>query len=63
MPGGVRIELRDSDGVRDALARLAELERECCPFLELTVEPLDGLIALTVTAPPDAQPIVAELLT
>jgi len=58
----MRVELRDIDGVRDALGRLVQLERECCPFLELTVEDADDLVALTVTAPPEAQPILAELL-
>jgi MerR family transcriptional regulator, copper efflux regulator len=61
--GGMRVELRDSEGVRDALGRLVELERECCPFLALTVEDDGELVALTVTAPPEAQPIVAELLS
>ena len=59
----MRVELRDTDGVRDAVGRLVELERQCCPFLELTVEDAGELVALTVTAPPEAQPIVAELLS
>ncbi len=63
MPGGRRVEFRNGEGVRAALDRLVELERECCPFLELTVEDGDELVALTVTAPPEAQPIVAELLS
>lgn len=62
VPGGMRVDFRNAEGVQDALSRLVELERECCPFLELTVEHADDLVVLTVTAPPEAQPIVAQLL-
>jgi hypothetical protein len=61
--GGMRVEFRPDGDVRDRLTRLVELERECCPFLELTIDETgDGRLALTATGPPDAEPIVRELL-
>jgi MerR family transcriptional regulator, copper efflux regulator len=63
VPGGMRIELRSDDDVRADLIRLVGLERECCPFLDLTIDDAGGELALTVTAPPEAQPVVEELLS
>jgi hypothetical protein len=61
--GGMRVERRPESNIRAELARLVELERECCPFLELTIEETkEGALALSVTAPTDAEGIVKELL-
>ena len=62
VPGGIRVEL--TGDVRSELIRLVELERECCPFLELVVEEsAAGGLVLTATAPPDAEALVDELLS
>jgi hypothetical protein len=60
--GGMRVGLAPVAGVRSELERLVEAERACCPFLELALEETTAGLVLTVTAPPDAEPIVQELL-
>jgi hypothetical protein len=63
VPNGMRVELRPDDDARAELARLVELERECCPFLELTIDDESSQLALTVTGPPEAEPVVSGLLS
>jgi hypothetical protein len=60
---GMRVELRSDDDIRAELTRLVELERECCPFLEMTIDDERGELVLTVTGPPEAGPIVEQLLS
>jgi MerR family copper efflux transcriptional regulator len=57
---GLRIALRD-DSVGTELDGLMAAERECCPFMSMHVERVDGVLTLTVTAPAEAQPLLAEL--
>ena len=45
-------------GVAKELDDLVAAERECCPFLTLTLAPEDGGIVLDVVAPDAARPIV-----
>jgi hypothetical protein len=61
-PGGVRIELRASPGVRPELERLIAAERNCCPFMTMSVETTDDqVLVLAVTAPAPAAPIIKRL--
>jgi hypothetical protein len=61
-PGGVRIELRASPGVRRELERLVAAERDCCPFMTMSVEATDDqVLVLAVAAPPPAAAIVERL--
>jgi hypothetical protein len=61
--GGVRIELRARPGVRAELERLVAAERECCPFMTMSVAATDHeLLGLTVTAPDLAAPILGRML-
>ena len=61
-PGGVRIELRALPGVRRELDRLVAGERDCCPFMTMSVETTkDHVLVLTVTAPELAAGIVERL--
>ena len=60
--GGMRVTLAPRPGVREELERLVAAERECCPFLDLRVDDSAGALALTVTAPPDAAPLIEALL-
>ena len=49
--------------IRDELTRLVQLERECCPFLDLNIEENgDQGVVLTAGAPPEAEPILQDLL-
>lgn len=63
LPGGMRIELHSDESVRSELARLVQLERVCCPFLDFAIEESDGKLILTVAAPPEAEPLVQDLLS
>jgi hypothetical protein len=57
---GLRIALRH-DTVGAELDRLVAAECECCPFMSMQVERGDDVLTLTVTAPAEAQPLLAEL--
>jgi MerR family transcriptional regulator, copper efflux regulator len=60
-PGGVRIELRPLPGVRRELQRLIAAERDCCPFMAMSVDTTAAKLVLLVTAPALAAPIVEQL--
>jgi hypothetical protein len=60
--GGARIELRALPGVRRELERLVAAERDCCPFMTMSVETTDDqVLVLAVTAPASAAPIIERL--
>ena len=45
-----------------ALAEFVRLESECCPFFDLRVHAEDGVFVLTVEGPPDAEPLIVQLV-
>jgi hypothetical protein len=57
-PGRVVLSFRAEPGVAEQVDDLARRERECCPFLELSVERADGVVALSIGAGADAQPVL-----
>jgi hypothetical protein len=57
-PGRVVLSFRADPGVAEHVEDLAARERECCPFLDLAVERADGLVALSIAAARDAQPVL-----
>jgi hypothetical protein len=60
--GGVRIELRALPGVRRELERLIAAERECCPFLTMSLDTTGpAVLVLAVAAPELAGPILEQL--
>jgi MerR family copper efflux transcriptional regulator len=59
---GLRLEFREPPGFVSELARLVQQEEECCPFLHFRLDAGAKELALDVTAPPEARPIVEELL-
>jgi hypothetical protein len=59
--GGLRITLRQHDGVAAELDRLVAAERACCPFLTMRVETADEVLALAVTGPAEAEPLIADV--
>ena len=60
LDGGVRVEL-DADTPTDELMRLVAAEQSCCRFMQFAIT-VDGRgIALEVTAPDDALPILQSL--
>ena len=60
LDGGVRVEL-DADTSTAELIRLVVAEQSCCRFMQFAIT-VDGRgIALEVTAPDDALPILHSL--
>jgi hypothetical protein len=60
--GGVRLRLRVLPGVEAAVRGLIERERECCPFLDLTLDRRPGELWFEVRGPADASSAVPVLL-
>ncbi len=60
---GVRVGLQPLPGVCDELDRLIAAETDCCPFITMSIETTAASLALTVTAPPLAAPIIEQLFT
>ena len=54
----VRLELPDSPGLDERLARVVELERACCPFLDLAVERDAGRLVVRIEGPPEATAVI-----
>jgi hypothetical protein len=61
-PDGVTLRFRNSPETRQQLDEIVEAERACCPFLSLTVDDAGGQLTVGVTAPPEAQPVVRDLI-
>ena len=59
VPGGARFVF--DPAAEAALRELVALEAECCPFLTLDLRPAGDALELTVTAPSEAAPVIAEL--
>jgi len=56
--GRVRLRFRAEPGVAEQVEDLARRERECCPFLDLSVEREDGLVTLSIAGGPDTAPML-----
>jgi hypothetical protein len=61
MDGGVRLTFTDGADTERALRDLIAAEAECCPFLRFDLDRDGDSMTLEVTAPEDAQPMLAEL--
>ena len=62
-PDGYRLRFAPSAALFQIVATAIEAERHCCRFLrfELTVEPDEGPLVLTLSGPPGAREFVAAL--
>jgi hypothetical protein len=60
--GTVRLVFADDVGIRARLEDLVADEAACCPFLDLEIGDAPEGIALTIGAPLEAAPIVADLV-
>jgi hypothetical protein len=58
IPGGRRLAFRAEPGVVQELDELVAAERECCPFLNLTIARFDERLILDIVAPPGAETII-----
>ena len=55
-------ELRFRPEARAALERIVAAEADCCGFMTLGLSEENGALSLRVSGPPEADPIVAELM-
>ena len=60
IPGGVRVSF-DAPAPVEELARLATAEHECCRFFSFALTVDERGVALEVTAPDEASPLVESL--
>jgi hypothetical protein len=60
-PGGV-LRFRATPETRRRLERIIAAEAECCAFLSLELREQRGELRLTISAPEDAEPVVAGLV-
>jgi hypothetical protein len=61
--GGEQARLVAGSEIESQLQELATLEAECCAFLPIAVRSSDDQTVLEVTGPPQAQALIADLLT
>ena len=59
---GNRAELRFRPEARQPLEALIAAESRCCPFLAFELEQRPDEVRLTVEAPPDAEPVLDDLV-
>ncbi|HEY7622628.1 MAG TPA: hypothetical protein VH834_22845 [Solirubrobacteraceae bacterium] len=59
--GGRRLAFRSAPRLAAELDELVAAERDCCPFLTLTVARDGGRVILDVVAPPEAAAIVETM--
>ena len=64
LPNGYVYKFAAGPEIRATLARLLNLEHQCCRFLtfRILVEAEGGPISLEVTGPPEAKTIIADFL-
>jgi hypothetical protein len=56
------LRFRASEGIRGRLEAIVAAEAECCAFLSLDLRDAGGgELRLTISAPPEAEPVAAEL--
>jgi hypothetical protein len=62
--GGVQLRIPSSPDAVAAIGRVVDAERACCRFLSFTIAaaPDQGPIVVTVTAPPEAQDLLTDLV-
>ena len=57
-----RVAVRRSAAAENALAEFVQLENECCPFFDLRVITEPDVLILEVGGPPDAEPLILQLV-
>lgn len=64
LPHGYRVRFTAADDVLPAIAKVIDVERQCCRFLafHVTVEPDGGPIWLELTGPPGTREFLAGML-
>jgi hypothetical protein len=57
-----RLRFAADAGIRDRVDSFVAAESSCCAFLTMRVEEIDDEIVLSIEAPDDAQPVLAEMV-
>ena len=60
---GARAVLRFRPAARDEVAAIVAAEAECCAFLTMELREERGAVVLTIEAPADAEPVLADLIS
>jgi hypothetical protein len=61
IPDGYRYEFASHPVTSQGIARMVELERQCCQFLNFAVTERKKIVQLDVTARPEALAIIEDL--
>jgi hypothetical protein len=61
-PGHAELRFAAGDGIRDRVEAIVHAEAKCCAFLNMEVRDEPDLVVLRITAPHDADPVLAELV-
>src|SRR3954447_19555506 len=56
------LHFRHGGETAERLAAIVTAEARCCPFLDMTLHETSGALSLTISAPPDAAPVLDELV-
>jgi MerR family copper efflux transcriptional regulator len=59
---GIGLRFRNSSQTSSDLLTIVDAEASCCPFLSIRVDEAGNELMVTVTAPPEAAPVVADLV-
>jgi len=64
VPNGYRVRFDPSEDILSAIAKVIEVERQCCRFLtfEFTIQPDDGPIWLQFSGPAGTRELLAGML-
>ena len=60
--GGSLVRFRPDGDTQSQLARIVAAERECCPFLDLSLTEDRSNLTLSIEGPEDARPVIAEIV-
>jgi hypothetical protein len=64
-PSGDRdtiVEFRGDLETKARLERIVDAERECCPFLELALSDHGSKLAVSISGPEGAEPVIQEMV-
>jgi len=56
------LRFRPGGATGERLTAVVAAEARCCAFLDMTLRETDDALALTISAPPDAAPVLDELV-
>jgi hypothetical protein len=60
--GGSLVRFQPDGDTRSQLKRIVAAERECCPFLDLSVAEDGSSLTLSIDGPEGAEPVIGEIV-